>query len=287
MADLIQIVGTPFLACLIIGSILAYFGMHVLKREVIFIDIAVAQVAAVGSLVAHEFFHAEEDTLTSYLCSFAFVLLISAFYSVVRRRITQISIEAVIGISYAITTAGALFLIGLRPGHVHVQEMLAGNLLWVTWSQIIACLMVFSAVGIVIFFIRKPLSLISEDYEHAVDKGVNVSLWDFVFYTLVGIAITVAVRIAGVVVVFAFLIIPATTSALFSANWVVRMIIACVTCTVSSAAGLLFSYYLDDFSVGPPIALFLGGILLVAALAARFRRTTALTAEQVAENVSQ
>jgi len=282
VADLIQIVGTPFLACLIIGSVLGYFGMHVLKREVIFIDIAVAQIAAVGSLVAHEFLHADENTITSYLCSFAFVLLISAFYSVVRRRVTQISIEAVIGISYAITAAGALFLIGLRPGHVHVQEMLAGNLLWVTWGQIVTCLVVFSAVGIICFVIRRPLSLISEDYQQAIDKGLSVSLWDFVFYVLIGIAITVAVRIAGVVVVFAFLIIPATTSALFSTSWGIRMIIACVTCTVASAAGLLFSYYLEDFSVGPPIALFLGFILLAAAIAARVRRWASPTVRQAA-----
>ena len=251
------------------GLTLGYFGIHVLKREVIFIDIAVAQVAAVGSIAAHLALDVEEDHLISYLLSIGCVLLIAAFYAMARRKVVQISIETVIGISYAITAAGAMFLIGIAPGHAHAEEMLAGRLLWVTWHHILLCLVVFTAVAFCLYIFRKPLSEISENYEDAITQGRNVTWWDFVFYTLLGVVITVAVRVTGVVTVFSFLIIPATISAMFSMQWHVRMLIASVATIAASLGGLLFAYYLD-FSIGPAVALFLGIVLVVAALFARF-----------------
>jgi zinc/manganese transport system permease protein len=271
MSQLVHILGLPFLMCLIIGAILGYFGIHVLKREVIFIDIAVAQVAAVGSIAAHLAFEAEEDTLISHLFSLGCVLLIAAFYAVARRKVVQISIEAVIGISYAITAAGAMFLIGVAPGHAHAEEMLAGNLLWVSRHHIVLCLIVFSGVAVCLYIFRKPLLKISQDYEGAITQGLQVVWWDFVFYALLGVVITVAVRVTGVVTVFSFLIIPATISALFSGSWGMRMFIALTAATVASLGGLLFAYFLD-FSIGPAVALFLGVVLVVAALLAKFGR---------------
>lgn len=271
MPQLVHILGLPFLMCLIIGAILGYFGIHVLKREVIFIDIAVAQVAAVGSIAAHLVFDVEEDHLISYLLSLSCVLLIAAFYAMARRKVVQISIETVIGISYAITAAGAMFLIGIAPGHAHAEEMLAGRLLWVTWPHIILCLIVFTAVAFCLYIFRKPLSGISENYEVAITQGRNVMWWDFVFYVLLGVVITVAVRVTGVVTVFSFLIIPATISAMFSMQWYLRMLIAFVATSAASLGGLIFAYYLD-FSIGPAVALFLGVVLVIAALFGRFRR---------------
>lgn len=271
MSQLIQILGMPFLMCLIMGPILAYFGIHVLKRDIVFINIAVAQVAAVGSIAAHLAFDAEEDTLISYLFSLGCVLLIAAFYAIARRKIIQISIEAVIGISYAITAAGAMFLIGIAPGHAHAEEMLAGKLLWVTWQHIVLCLVVFTAAAFCFYIFRKPLFRISENYEGAITQGLKVVWWDFVFYALLGVVITVAVRVTGVVTVFSFLIIPATISALFSAHWGLRMIIALAAASVASLGGLLFAYFFD-FSIGPAIALFLGAVLVIAALFSKFRR---------------
>lgn len=271
MPQLVQILGWPFLMCLIIGTILGYFGIHVLKREVIFIDIAVAQVAAVGSIAAHLAFDAEEDTLIAYLFSLGCVLLIAAFYAIARRKIIQISIEAVIGISYAITAAATMFLIGIAPGHAHAEEMLAGKLLWVTRQHIVLCLVAFTGVAFCLHIFRKPLFRISENYQGAITRGLKVIWWDFVFYTLLGVVITLAVRVTGVVTVFSFLIIPATISALFSAQWGLRMFIAWTAATVASLAGLLFAYFFD-FSIGPAIALFLGAVLVIAALFSKFRQ---------------
>lgn len=273
MTELVQLYALPFVACIVMGTMLSYLGIHVLKREVVFVDIAVAQVAVVGSIAAHLVFGVEENSPFSYAASLACVLVIAGFYALARKGITQISLEAVIGISYAITAAAAMFLIGIAPGHAHADphEMLAGRLLWATWPDIIWNIIAFGAVGCCLYWFRKPLSVISEDYDRAVAQGLKVVWWDFLFYVLLGAVITLAVRVTGVVTVFAFLIIPATTSAIFSARLGVRMLTALVTITISTVLGLLLSKCFD-FSVGPPVAMFLGVLLVVAAFFGKFAK---------------
>jgi zinc/manganese transport system permease protein len=265
MSQILAVLGRPLLACLMMIAILGYLGIHVLKREVIFIDIALAQTAAVGAIGAHLAFGAHGDSPLSYACAFGAVLLAAAFYSVVRRRVTQISLEAVIGVTYAIAAAAALFLVGIAPGgHVHVHEMLAGSILWTGWKDLLWCALAFAGVGVCLLIFRRPLGRISDGYESARGEGVNVVLWDFLFYALLGVVITLAVRLAGVVVVFALLIIPATASALFSSRWGGRLLAAWTLGAAACTGGLLFAYSLD-FSVGPAVALFLGVVLVLTA----------------------
>lgn len=271
MEHFIEILGLPLLACVTMVSILGYLGLHVLAREIIFIDIALAQVVAVGAIAAHLFFGAHGDSLLSYASAFGAALAIAAFYAFARRNIVQIPLEAVIGVSYAIAAAGALFLIGIAPGgHVHVQHMLAGSILWATWRDMLVCVPVFAVVGFCFCLLRQPFSRISGDYEKAGEEGMKVAWWDFLFYALVSVVITLSVRIGGVVLVFAFLIIPATISALFSSQWRTRVGIAWAVGTVGSVLGLLFAERLD-FSVGPSVALCLG-IILVFGGVSRMRR---------------
>jgi len=274
MLPIIQILGLPFLICILMSTILGYLGIHVLKREVIFIDIALAQVAAVGSIIAHLAFEVHGDSLVAYMCSLGCVLLTAIFYAVIRNKIFQISLEAIIGISYAIAAAAALFLVGIAPGgHIHVQHILSGSLLWTGWKDVGVGLLVFSAVGFFFCLIRKPLTNISNGYQQALDKGIKVIFWDFIFYLLLGIVITISVQLGGVVVVFAYLIIPATISAIISSRLAMQLMIIWAAAATASITGLLFSYYLD-FSIGPAIALFLGGELIIVSLIARFWRGT-------------
>ncbi|MFH1614951.1 MAG: metal ABC transporter permease [Planctomycetota bacterium] len=273
MLPIIQILGLPFLACILMSSILGYLGTHVLKREVIFIDIALAQIAAVGSIAAHMAFKAHDDSYTAYLCSFGCVLLAAGFYAFVRSSIFQISLEAVIGISYAIAAAAVLFLVGIAPGgHIHIQHVLSGSLLWVGWRQIIVSLVVFSAVGVCFYFIRKPIAEISNSYQKGAVKNLKVVFWDFIFYALLGVVITLSVQIAGVVVVFAYLIIPATISAVFSTRLRLQLAIVWVTAIIASLGGLLFAYQCD-FSIGPAIAMFLGCELIIVGLIRKLQQT--------------
>lgn len=270
MMNIIELLGLPFLACFLMVPILAYLGIHVLKREVIFIDITLAQMAAFGAVAAHILFGAHADSVLGYASALGATLVAAAFFALSRSTVTEIPLEAIIGVTYAIAAAATLFVVGVVPGgHVHVQEVLTGSILWTTWAHILACLLVFSAVGACLYLFQEPFNRISEDFHSARREGLKVVRWDFVFYLLLGVVITLTVRIAGVVVVFAFLIIPATTSALLTSREGMRLAVAFASGTVASIAGLLFSYYLD-FSVGPSVALFLGVILVLTALYALF-----------------
>lgn len=266
MQPFLEVLGLPLLACVALTSILGYLGLHVLEREIVFIDIALAQVVAVGAIVAHVAFGAHGDSPLSYACAFGAALAVAAFYAFARQRVVQISLEAVIGVSYAIAAAGALFLVGIAPGgHVHVQHMLAGSILWTTWKDILVCAPVFALVGLCFYLLRKPLARVSRDYANARQEGMRVAWWDFLFYGLISVVITLAVKIAGVVLVFAFLIIPATVSALFASRWTTRMLVAWAVGVPGSVLGLLLADRLD-LPVGPAVTLLLGLLLVLAAV---------------------
>jgi zinc/manganese transport system permease protein len=268
MSQLLEMLGLPLLVCLMMSGILAYAGMHVLKREIIFIDITLAQVAAMGSILAHLAFGAHEETLLSYAISLACVLVLAAFYALLHKRPIQLPIEAIIGVSFAIAAAAGVFLISLAPTEMHADEMLAGSLLWIQTSDVVFMLVVFAVTGLCFYLLRRPLYRVSEGYREGPAAGAHGAWWDFVFYALVGIVITTAVKIAGVLVVFGFLIMPATISTVFSSRWGIRLLIAWAVGAVASMGGLAGAYYLD-FSVGPVIALCMGILLAVVALLAK------------------
>jgi len=271
MFEVIQFLFLPFLTCLTMIGIFGYFGIHVLEREIIFIDIALAQIAAVGSAVAFIIWNVEAHSIIAYLCAFGFTLLAAIFYSFTNKHITQIPQEAIIGVSYAIAAAGALFLLGMAAGSdVHLEDMLTGSILWANWTDVLTCALVFGVVGLFHIAFRKNFKKISQSYQGAIDEDVKAALWDFLFYVSLGIVITYSIRIAGVLVVFSFLIIPATFSALFTKRWSKRLIIAWGIGTVSSILGLAFSYFFD-FSSGPSIVSFLGLALIVAAILMKLR----------------
>jgi len=256
----VSLLGLPFLVALEMIAILGYLGIHVLKREIIFIDIALAQIAAVGAIVAHLAFEVHGDSVTGYSFAFGATLVAAGFYSLVRRRVIAIPVEAVIGVTYAVAAALALFLVGVAPGgHIHIHQMLAGSLLWATPKDVVSCGAAFAAAGLCFYLLRRPLTKISDNYEGAVRGG------------------TVAVRIAGVVVVFSFLIIPATLSAIFARSWEMRLVTTWIAGGIATGLGLLFADRFD-FSIGPAIALFLGVALVLTASLRQIRVTKTATA---------
>ena len=272
MPSIIQILGLPFLACTLMGITLGYLGIHVLKREVILIYIALALIADVGAIAAHLVFDVHGNSAAAYACSVGCVSLAALCYALIRGKVLQISLEAIIGISYAIAAAAALFLVGIEPGgHVHVQQVLSGSLLWVNWHDVVRELLTFSAVGLCFFFFRRPLAEISNSYRQTRITNLNVVFWDFAFYVLLGIVITLCVQIAGIVVVFAYLIIPATIGSICPLGPTRRLIVVWAAAAVGSVVGLLFAYCLD-FSIGPAIALSLGVVLVFAELLGKSAR---------------
>lgn len=166
--------------------------------------------------------------------------------------------------------ASALFLVGIAPGgHMHIQHILSGSLLWTGWKQIITSFVAFSSVGVCFYLIRRPITEISNSYQKGTAKGLRVVFWDFVFYVLLGVVITLSVQVGGIVVVFAFLIIPATISATLALRLGLQITIIWTSAVLASLGGLLFAYYLD-FSIGPAIAMFLGYELVITSIIAKF-----------------
>jgi len=270
--DVIVFFLPPFIACLALVGIHAYLGIHVIEREIIFIDIALAQIAAVGATMAHIFWNAEENSVLVYVLSLAFTVLAALFFTEVKKRVRQISQEAVIGVSYAIAAAGSLFIFSLAAGSdIHMEHMLTGSILWAKWNYILLCAGVYAGVGLFHYIFRDRFLKVTRDYEGAVREGIKVELWDFLFYLSVGIVVTLAVSIAGVLVVFALLVIPATISAMYSTNWAKRLWIAYGISIVASILGFAFSY-IFNFSTGPSVVMFLGLALIFSALTTRKRQ---------------
>lgn len=266
MWEIVLFLTPPFTACATILALLSYLGMHVLRREIIFIDIALAQIAAVGATVAHIYLGAAEHSLLSYLCAFGFTVLASLFFSQIDRRITRISHEAIIGVTYAISAAAALFVLALAAGgDVHMEHMLTGSILWAQWPDIAAIAVLFGCVGLFHVIFRRQFIRLSEEYGAGAVRGRKDMWWDFLFYVSMGAVITFSVKIAGVLVIFSFLIIPAMVSAMFAVSWRKRLVIAWCVGIGAVILGLVLSYSLD-FSCGPAVVTMLGVALIVAAL---------------------
>jgi zinc/manganese transport system permease protein len=273
MWKIIQFLLPPFVSCITMVGIFGYLGIHVIEREIIFIDIALAQIAAVGSAFAFVLWRSEESSLVAYGCAFGFLILASLFYSQIRRRVTQIPIEAVIGVSYAIAAAGALFLLAMAAGgDVHLEHMLVGSILWAKWTDILVCAIVYIGIGIFHIIFRERFRKISEEYRAIGVRDSKTAGWDFLFYLTMAIVILLSVRIGGVLVIYSLLIIPATFAAMFTKIWMKRLIIAWILGVGASVAGLVFSFTLD-FSCGPSVVMFLGLAIIVGAIYRRFKQS--------------
>lgn len=266
MLELVVFMLPAMVACIAIFAIHAYLGIHVLEREIIFVDLALAQIAALGTTVGFLLGIHVEDKM-SFLFSFGFVFIGAAIFALTRLRRQTIPQEAIIGIVYAVATAAAILVADRAPGGAeHIKQILMGSILWITWPSIWNILAVYIVVAGFHWALRKKFLLISEDYERAIlEHGIGVKLWDFLFYITFGIVIVLSVRIAGIMLVFSFLVVPAAVSMLFSKRWLTKLLIGWGVGLFASIFGLYISYTLDSPS-GPTIVCFLGLFLILAGL---------------------
>lgn len=266
-----QLMLPPFVACMILVTMLSYLGLHVIAREVIFVDLSLAQMAALGSLSALLFRVAPESGMT-----YTFALLataIGAFVFALTRTPARLGAgrvpqEAYIGIVYVVASAAAVLVANKVPGGGEaVEKTLVGSLLWVTWPTIIKLAIGYVALGVFHYALRRRFLTISFDPEQAEAQGWKIRLWDFLFYLSFGVVITLAVPIAGVLMVFSFLVVPAVIANLFTADKRRLTLIAWSTGALASILGLWFSYT-KDLPTGPLIVC-MYGLLLVVAVALR------------------
>ena len=266
MMELLSIMAAPFAACLILTGIHAYLGIHILARGVIFVDLALAQIAALGALTA-ALLHVESK-LGIYLFSLGLTIVGAGVFTYTRSIKGSVPQEAFIGMAYAVASAGYV-LMADRVAHPsdEIKSMLTGSILFVSWKEIGGVAALYAAVGLIYWIFRKPFMLISLRPKEAQESGISIRWWDFLFYALFGVVVTSSVQIAGILLVFSFLIAPAIVGSLFSSRMGVRLMIGWIFGFAVSFNGCLISYQMDD-PTGPTVVCMFG-LGLVAALLAR------------------
>jgi zinc/manganese transport system permease protein len=260
----------PFVACMVLVAMLAYLGLHVIAREVIFVDLSLAQMAALGSLTAL-LFHIDPDSSKTYVFALLATAVGAILFALTRTsgRSSRVPQEAFIGIVYVLASAGAVLVANKVPGGGEaVEKTLVGSLLWVTWPQILHLAVVYAALGIFHFVLRRRFLTISFHPEEAERNGWRIRWWDFLFYLSFGVVITLAVPIAGVLMVFSFLVVPAVIANLFTMDKGRMAAISWGTGALASILGLWVSYT-KDLPTGPLIVCMYGVLLLVAVLVHR------------------
>ncbi len=264
----------PIMACVLLPWLLVYLGLHVVQRGIIFIDIAMAQMAALGICVAI-LFRIDLESWTTFAIALAFTLAGAAIFSVTGKRTSQIPQEAVIGIAYVVAAAAAVLLLSrAAEGDEEIKNMLVGNILLVTPHEVWERFALFAAVGIFHFVFRRNFLLVSFDRDGAYQKGLRVRWWDFFFYALFGLVVTSFVRIAGVLLVFSYLIVPAVCGINLAQRTANRLLIGWFIALLGGVAGLFFSYWWDLPS-GAAIVCTFGALLILISLFALCRHPRA------------
>jgi len=287
MLSILEFLAAPFASCMILVAILGYFGLHVLRRGVIFVDLALAQIAALGTVLAFFAGH-DPGTTGSFMWSLGATIVGAFIFSVSRTRRSRVPQEAIIGISYVVAAAAVILVADRAPeGAEHIKELLSGAILWVTWPTVIRDATVVAAVGVFHWIFRKHFILITEEPEKAQAKGMGLRRWDFLFYLVFGVVITLAVNVAGVLMVFTYLVAPAIIALSLADHWGARLGIAWAVGTLGSVLGLAISYKWDAPS-GPAIVCSLGGLLILFAFKALVpRRVSERETDDAQELVSE
>ena len=254
----------PFVECLILVGVHAYLGLHVLRRRVIFVDLALAQIAALGTIVGG-LLGLMDGTPSALLYSLTFCMVGAALFAFTRVRHDRIPHEAIIGLVYIIAFSMAVLIVQKTEGVEHMEGILVGNLLYVRWSDIIATAVAYVFIGGFHLLYWKKFLLISEYPEKAFRQGLNVRLWDFLFYASFGFVITFSTRVAGVLLVFVFLVAPTIMALLITKRFGRQLTIAWVSGTLVTVAGLFLSVELD-LSPGPTVVAFYGVVLAALAV---------------------
>jgi len=258
MMDALVFLGPALAICLVIASIHVYLGMHVLEREVIFVDLSLAQLAALGATVATLFTSEEEPGWQAHAAALAFTIAGAAVFAFTRRARRHVSQEAIVGIVYAVSSAVTVLVVSHSPhGAEHIKDILVG------WQTALA----YAVLGVVQLALAKRFIQISWHPEEAEKASSRVELWDFGFYVLFGVVITISVRFAGILLVFSYLIVPAVITRLFSQHLLRRLIAGWGVAIAASALGLWASWVWDFPTGAAMVAAF--GVLLACAGTAR------------------
>ena len=263
--EILKFLAPAIAASLIIAGIHAYLGLHVVERGVIFVDLSLAQIASLGAAIAVWQGYDPHTDPQIYWMSLGFTMIGALIFAMVKGHEARIPQEAIIGISYAVASAAVILAMSQATGEAeHLRDMLVGNILSVQWPDVWRTAAIYVVIGIFHFVFRKRFLEISVDHVGASARGVAVRLWDFLFYASFGIVVTRSVAIAGVLLVFCYLIVPSVGGMLFSSRIGPRLAIGWVMGTVVSMLGMYVSV-LFDLPTGAAIVCTFGAALIAMA----------------------
>lgn len=264
----------PLLALILLPGLLVYFGLHVVERGIIFVDLALAQVAALGICVAIALgSHPGHDALP-YVLSLVFTLLGAALFAWSRFDHPRVPQESIIGIIYVVAAAAStLVLSHSAEGDEELKNLLVGNVLLVTKPEVLRTFGLFAVIALVHVFLRDRFMMLTFEEERAKAQKIAIRTWDFIFYATFGLTVVSFVQITGVYLVFSYLIVPAVCGALLSANVKTRLAIGWAVAFVAGVSGLVLSVNLQslDLPTGPTIVCCFGVLLIACAIAMRLK----------------
>jgi zinc/manganese transport system permease protein len=266
--SILQFLAAPFAASLILTGIHAYLGVHVVERGVIFVDLSLAQIAALGATMAIllPFTDGDAHGPWVYWTSLAFTFIGAAVFSTIRGRKARIPQEAIIGISYAVASGATILAMSHATSESeHLKDMLVGNILAVSWPEVGKTAVLYAAVGFFHYIFRRQFLAISMNHGKDDVNGLNVRLWDFLFYASFGFVVTSSVSIAGVLLVFCYLIVPSVAAMLYAERIGTRLAIGWSMGTIVSALGIYLSVKLD-LPTGAAMVCTFGLVLILMAL---------------------
>jgi zinc/manganese transport system permease protein len=265
--SVLTFLAAPFVASLILTGIHAYLGVHVVERGVIFVDLSLAQIAALGATIGLllPITGGDPHSPVTYWISLAFTFLGAFIFSTIRSRRARIPQEAIIGICYAVASAAAILAMSKATSESeHLKDMLVGNILAVSWTDVLKTAILYGAIGIFHYVCRHKFLAISMNHKKAEAEGISVKVWDFLFYASFGFVVTSSVSIAGVLLVFCYLIVPSVAAMLYADSIGRRLAIGWTMGTVVSALGVYLSLQLD-LPTGATIVCTFGLVLIIMA----------------------
>ena len=241
-----QVMQWPLAACLVLPPLLVYLGLHVVEREVIFVDLALAQVATLGTCLALLLGYQFTDRNTFWI-SLVVTFAGAAFFAWSRQRTRgHVPQEAIIGITFVVAAAGVILMLSrVAGGKEELEHLLTGDILNVTRSEVGGRALLFAALAAFYATFHKRFAKISSDPEGAFAEGLYVRLWDFLFYAAFALIVVSFVRVAGVLLTFAYLIVPAVCAVMLADRWLPRLLIGGGLAAVASLIGLYASYKMD------------------------------------------
>ncbi|MBA7521733.1 hypothetical protein ES705_13844 [subsurface metagenome] len=264
MKDTLLFLSTPIVASILLAGLLGYFGTHILSRGIIFIDIAIAQIAALGAMIGLLLGYAEESGQVQLL-SYLFTILLIGAFAFLRTKDLFIPAEAVIGIVYCVGLALALLLAERIPGGSnYITKTITGNLLWVTWDKVLKLGLLFAGLIFIHLILGKNFIRITDHMDSISSLSLKDRFFNLLFYLTFSVVVVKAVLIGGIFLVFTLLIAPSAAAALFLKSWKHRLIWSWIIGIIGSVTGILLSYFLN-VSNGPAIVCLLG--ILVFSLA--------------------